>query len=117
MCPPPRRIPLRFEPARALPVPFWRYIFLVEPETMPRDFVWCEPWRTLAWYITTASCNSCLLMRGAKSVGSTLYVPTFFPLRSYIVSLGMVVFQLNFLVAKATSPSHEIVRYFFFLSS
>src|SRR3954463_1169047 len=90
MCPPPRRIPLRFEPARALPVPFWRYIFLVEPETMPRDLVWCEPWRMLAWYITIASCNNCLLMRGAKSVGSTLYVPTFFPLRSYIVSLGIL---------------------------
>src|SRR3954467_7142239 len=89
ICPPPRRIPLRFEPARALPVPFWRYIFFVEPETMPRDLVWCEPWRSLAWYMTTASCKSCLLMRGAKSVGSTLYVPTFFPLRSYIVSFGM----------------------------
>ena len=24
-------MPLRREPARALPVPFWRYIFLVEP--------------------------------------------------------------------------------------
>src|SRR4029079_179925 len=89
MCPPPRRIPLRFEPARALPVPFWRYIFLVEPATMPRDLVWCEPWRMFAWYMTIASCNSCLLMREAKSVGSTLYVPTFFPLRSYIVSFGM----------------------------
>jgi len=31
-----------------------------------------------------------LLMRGAKSVGSTLYVPTFFPLRSNMLSLGMV---------------------------
>src|SRR4029079_5919613 len=89
MCPPPRRMPLRFVPARALPVPFWRYIFFVEPATMPRDFVWCEPWRSLAWYITTASCSNCLLMRAAKSVGSTLYVPTFLPLRSWMVSLGM----------------------------
>src|ERR1044071_213894 len=91
MCPPPFRIPLRFEPARALPVPFWRYIFLVEPATMPRDPVSCEPWRRFVWYMTTASCRSCLLMRGAKSVGSTLYVPTFFPLRSYTVSFGMFV--------------------------
>ncbi len=85
-------MPLRFEPARALPVPFCRYIFFVEPETMPRDFVWCEPCRKFAWYITTASCSSCLLMRAAKSVGSTLYVPTFFPLRSKYVSLGMFVY-------------------------
>jgi hypothetical protein len=40
-----------------------------------------------------------LLMRGAKSVGSTLYVPTFFPLRSWMVSLGMVAIMLVQLVA------------------
>ena len=33
MCPPPRRTPERREPARALPVPFWRYILRVEPAT------------------------------------------------------------------------------------
>ena len=45
MWPPPRRVPLRRPPARALPVPFCRYSFLVEPATSPRVFVLCVPWR------------------------------------------------------------------------
>ena len=45
ICPPPRRMPLRREPARALPVPFCRYIFLVDPETSARDLVAAEPCR------------------------------------------------------------------------
>ena len=43
MCPPPRRIPLRIEPARALPVPFCRYIFFVVPDTSARLLVFAEP--------------------------------------------------------------------------
>ena len=50
MCPPPRRIPLRREPARALPVPFWRYILAVEPATSDRVFVFADPCLAFAWY-------------------------------------------------------------------
>jgi hypothetical protein len=66
-----------------------RDIFLVDDATSPRVFVLWVPWRRFAWYITTASCSSCLLIDGAKSAGSTLYVPTLFPFRSCMVNFGM----------------------------
>ena len=89
MCPPPRRIPLRREPARALPVPFWRYIFLVDAGDLRRGSCLANvPCRRLAWYITTASCSSCLLMRGARSVGSMSYVPTSLPVAIVDGELG-----------------------------
>ena len=34
------------------------------------------PCRRLVWYMTTASCSNCLLMRGANSAGSISYLPT-----------------------------------------
>ena len=71
--------PLRREPARALPVPFCRYIFRVVPATSERVFVFAEPCRKLVWYMTTASCSNCLLMRGASSAGSISYLPTSLP--------------------------------------
>ncbi len=82
MCPPPRRIPLRREPARALPVPFCRYIFFVVPCTSVRFFVRTVPRRRLFWYITTASWINCLLIRGAIWAGSISYFPTSAPVRS-----------------------------------
>ena len=82
MCPPPRRMPLRREPARALPVPFCRYIFFVVPATSERFLVCTVPCRVLVWYITTASCSNCLLMRGANWAGSISYWPTSAPVRS-----------------------------------
>src|SRR5262245_52438910 len=80
MCPPPRRSGDRREPARALPVPFWRYIFLVVPRTSPRVFDLWVPRRWLAWYITTTSCSSCWLIFGASAAGSMSYLPTSLPL-------------------------------------
>ncbi len=47
-----------------------------------RLFVLTEPCRRLVWYMTTASCSNCLLMRGANSAGSISYVPTSAPVRS-----------------------------------
>ncbi len=68
--PPPRRMLVRREPARALPVPFCRYIFFVVPATSDRPRVCAEPCRRFVRYITTASCRSCLEIRGASSAGS-----------------------------------------------
>ena len=39
------------------------------------------PCRRLFWYITTASCSNCLLIRGARSAGSISYLPTSAPVR------------------------------------
>ena len=90
MCPPPRRMPLRREPARALPVPFCRYIFFVVPATSVRFFVRTVPRRRLFWYITTASWINCLLIRGAIWAGSISYLPTSAPVRSCIASVAMI---------------------------
>ena len=70
-------MPLRREPARALPVPFWRYIFLVVPATSPRLLVLAVPSRRFDWYMTTTSCSNCLLIRGARSVGVDFVVADF----------------------------------------
>src|SRR4051794_10048654 len=78
--PPPFLMGLRMPPVRALPVPFWRNIFRVEPATSPRACVCTVPCRWLAWYITIACFSRSLFSSAPPSLASSsLKVDTFWP--------------------------------------
>src|SRR5664280_1606382 len=62
--PPPERVGDLTEPARARPVPFWRYSLAVDPEISPRVLVDALPLRRAACSARTARCNR--LMSGAR---------------------------------------------------
>ena len=80
---------LRREPARALPVPFCRYIFLVVPATSERPLVCAGAHRQVGLYIDHRVVDQLLVDLGSDLGGSTSYVPTSAPDLSNIVKLTM----------------------------